>query len=81
MNRQLTPSFIVLVAIILLSQSIFLFLNARKHNHNYWFWGIIGLFQAPMPLLVYLIFIRRKILQKFIRKILSFGRKILREKK
>ncbi|MDP4163203.1 MAG: sigma-Y antisigma factor component [Bacillota bacterium] len=63
MNRHLTPSLIVLLAVILLAQSIFLFLNARKHNHNYWLWGIIGLFQAPIPILLYLIFVR-KILQK-----------------
>lgn len=47
------------VAAILLTQSIFLFLNARKHGHNYWLWGILGLIQAPIPLLVYLIFVRK----------------------
>lgn len=49
----------VFVAVILLSQSIFLFLDARKRGHNYWLWGIIGLIQAPMPLLIYLLFVRR----------------------
>ncbi|HAQ07765.1 MAG TPA: sigma-Y antisigma factor component [Bacillus bacterium] len=47
------------VAAILLTQSIFLFLNARRHGHNYWLWGILGLIQAPIPLLVYLIFVRK----------------------
>ena len=63
MNGDLTQMETVLmltgVAAILLTQSIFLFLNARKHGHNYWLWGILGLIQAPIPLLVYLIFVRK----------------------
>ncbi|WP_153124492.1 sigma-Y antisigma factor component [Peribacillus tepidiphilus] len=47
-----------IVAIILLAQSFFLFFNARKHGHNHWLWGILGLIQAPMPLLIYLLFVR-----------------------
>lgn len=42
-----------IVAIILLIQSIYLFIDARKNGMNYWFWGIIGLIQAPMPLIFY----------------------------
>jgi hypothetical protein len=53
----------ILIVAILLLQSICLFLDARKRNHNYWLWGIVGLIQAPMPTLFYLIFIR-KIFQK-----------------
>ncbi|NHM31784.1 sigma-Y antisigma factor component [Neobacillus terrae] len=59
MNKEMTPGLIVLVAIILLSQSIFLFLDARKRSYNYWLWGIVGLIQAPMPVLFYLIFVRK----------------------
>ena len=63
MNDDLTTMQTVLmlsgVAAILLTQSIFLFLNARKHGHNYWLWGILGLIQSPIPLLVYLIFVRK----------------------
>jgi hypothetical protein len=59
MNKEMTPGLILLVAIILLSQSIFLFLDARKRSHNYWLWGIVGLIQAPMPVLFYLIFVRK----------------------
>jgi hypothetical protein len=47
------------VVIILLAQSIFLFTDARKHGHNYWFWGIVGLIQAPMPILIYMLLIRK----------------------
>ncbi|WP_210364695.1 sigma-Y antisigma factor component [Bacillus sp. REN3] len=59
MKDELALWQITLIAGILLSQSIFLFVNARKHGHNYWLWGILGLIQAPMPLLFYLIFARK----------------------
>ncbi|SDN12048.1 sigma-Y antisigma factor component [Bacillus sp. OK048] len=63
MSEELSLSVIILVVAILLLQSIFLFLDARKRNHNYWLWGIVGLIQAPMPTLFYLVFVR-KIFQK-----------------
>jgi hypothetical protein len=59
MNEELSPFLLAVVATILLAQSIFLFTNARKHGHNHWLWGILGLIQAPMPLLFYLLFIRK----------------------
>ncbi|MGX6442376.1 sigma-Y antisigma factor component [Neobacillus sp. K501] len=59
MNGDLSPTLLILVAAILLTQSIYLFLDARKRNHNYWLWGIVGLIQAPMPTLFYLIFVRK----------------------
>jgi hypothetical protein len=59
MSNELSPAMIIIVAAILLLQSIFLFLDARKRNHNYWLWGIIGLIQAPMPTLFYLLFVRK----------------------
>lgn len=51
---------IVLLAIILLSQGIFLFVDARKRGLHAWFWGIAGLVQFPLPILVYYILIMRK---------------------
>ncbi|MBT2644801.1 sigma-Y antisigma factor component [Bacillus sp. ISL-41] len=59
MNEELSPVLLAVVVLILLVQSIFLFTNARKHGHNYWLWGILGLIQAPMPLLFYLLFARK----------------------
>jgi hypothetical protein len=59
MNGEYSLTVILLVAGILMMQSIFLFLDARKRNHNYWLWGIVGLIQAPMPTLFYLIFVRK----------------------
>jgi hypothetical protein len=59
MTHDLSPAVIILVAAVLLLQSIFLFLDARKRNHNYWLWGIVGLIQAPMPTLFYLLFVRK----------------------
>lgn len=59
MNEEISLPLLLLVGVILLSQSIYLFIDARKHGHNYWVWGIVGLIQAPMPTLFYLIFIRK----------------------
>jgi hypothetical protein len=59
MKAEPSLGLIVFVAILLLSQSLFLFFNAKKHQHNYWLWGILGLIQAPLPTIVYLIFIRK----------------------
>jgi hypothetical protein len=66
MNEKISLIQMIFVAAILLLQSIYLFLDARKRNHNYWLWGIVGLIQAPMPALFYLIFIR-KVFQKRVR--------------
>ncbi|MBA4535632.1 sigma-Y antisigma factor component [Bacillus aquiflavi] len=60
MNKELPPVVIVLVIIVLLAQSLYLFFDARKNGHNYWLWGILGLIQAPTPLLIYFLFIRKK---------------------
>jgi hypothetical protein len=59
MNGGHSITLIIFVAAILLTQSIYLFLDARKRNHNYWLWGIVGLIQAPIPTLFYLIFVRK----------------------
>ncbi|MFE4522097.1 sigma-Y antisigma factor component [Cytobacillus firmus] len=62
-SEEISLPLLIIVGVILIAQSMFLFLDARKHGHNYWLWGIIGLIQAPMPALFYLIFVR-KIWQK-----------------
>lgn len=59
MNDEISIPLLIVIAIFLLSQSIFLFTNARKYGHNYWLWGIVGLIQVPMPTLVYLVFVRK----------------------
>lgn len=59
MTEEISIPLLIVVAVILISQSIFLFLDARKHGHNYWLWGIIGLIQAPVPTLIYLIFVKK----------------------
>lgn len=55
---------IPIAVIILIAQSTWLFLDARKRGHNYWLWGIVGLIQAPMPTLFYLIFVRKAFRRK-----------------
>jgi hypothetical protein len=59
MTHEISLWGFIAIGLILLTQSTFLFIDARKHGHNYWFWGIIGLIQAPMPTLFYLLFARR----------------------
>ncbi|PPA68459.1 hypothetical protein [Jeotgalibacillus proteolyticus] len=49
---------IVLLAAILLAQSIYLFIDARKNGHARWFWGVWGMLQTPMPILSYLLWSR-----------------------
>ncbi|MGE5702040.1 MAG: sigma-Y antisigma factor component [Clostridia bacterium] len=49
----------ILLAIIMFSQSTWLFLDARKYGHKKWLWGLVGLIQFPMPLLVYLLFVKK----------------------
>lgn len=49
----------IVVVILLLSQSTWMFLDAKKYGHNYWLWGILGLIQFPTYLVIYLIFARK----------------------
>ncbi|MFC5735818.1 sigma-Y antisigma factor component [Cytobacillus gottheilii] len=62
MNTEVEHSLPVIIcaAVILICQSVFLFRDARKNGHNYWFWGVIGMIQAPVPLLVYIFFIKKQ---------------------
>lgn len=43
--------------LIVLAQGIFLFIDAKKRNRMAWVWGIVGLIQAPMPLICYYFFV------------------------
>ena len=51
---------ILLVAIILLCQGTWIFIDARKRNEIAWLWGLLGLVNCPTSLLVYLLVTRRK---------------------
>ncbi|MGG3572593.1 transcriptional regulator [Bacillus gobiensis] len=50
---------ILLVAPILLTQSIFLFLDAKKKGAYAWFWGLWALIQFPWPSIFYYFFVVR----------------------
>jgi hypothetical protein len=50
---------ILLVAPILLTQGILLFIDAKKKGAYSWFWGIWGLIQFPLPSLFYYFFVIR----------------------
>jgi hypothetical protein len=49
----------MLVGLLLLSQSIWLFRDAQKRSAYPWLWGLWGLIQFPTPLVVYLIIVRK----------------------
>lgn len=43
------------VALLLLGQGTWLFLDARQRGARAWFWGLWGFIQFPMPTVVYLL--------------------------
>jgi len=49
----------VLLGVLLLSESTWLFRNAQKHSKYPWLWGLWGLTSFPTPLVVYLIVVRK----------------------
>lgn len=59
------PIFIwIAIALLLITQSTWMFIDARKHGHNHWLWGTLGLIQFPSYLLIYLIFVRKIFISK-----------------
>lgn len=57
----------ILIAILLLAQGTWLFIDARKHTRYYWFWGLWGLIYFPLPLILYALIVRkmhRRLFQK-----------------
>lgn len=49
----------LLIAILLLSQGLFLFVDAKRRDGHAWLWGIAGLIQFPWPLIIYYYFVWR----------------------
>ncbi|WP_410772291.1 hypothetical protein [Fontibacillus sp. BL9] len=47
----------VLLAVMLLTQGMWIFRDARKRGKGKWawFWGLWGIFNVPTPLIVYLL--------------------------
>lgn len=56
---SIPPIFFVFIALLLICQSSWMFLDARKRGHNAWLWGFLGLIQFPTYLFIYLIFARK----------------------
>lgn len=50
---------VLAVSAVLLIQGTWLFMDARTYSRWPWLWGLWGLIQAPLPLLVYLLFVRK----------------------
>lgn len=57
------PITIVLLAIVLITQGTWVFLDARKRGENYWLWGLFCLFSTPVNPLIYLLVTRMKKIQ------------------
>lgn len=49
----------VVIAFILICQGSWMFWDARKRGYNAWLWGLLGLIQFPIYLIIYLIFVRK----------------------
>ncbi|MFK3959997.1 transcriptional regulator [Guptibacillus hwajinpoensis] len=49
--------FVPILILLLLTQSMLLFIDAKKKGSYPWVWGIWGLIQLPMPTLFYLLFV------------------------
>ncbi|MDP4549666.1 transcriptional regulator [Alkalihalobacillus macyae] len=49
--------FIPILILLLLTQSMVLFVDAKKKGSYPWLWGIWGLIQFPMPTIFYLLFV------------------------
>lgn len=61
----------ILLATLLFSQGLWLFLDSRKRNANRWFWGLWGLIQFPTPLLAYLLLHYKTMSKKQLKVLLS----------
>ncbi|KAF1677820.1 sigma Y negative regulator YxlD [Bacillus mexicanus] len=55
---------VVVAYLIVLAQGIFLFIDAKKRDRMAWVWGIVGLIQAPMPIICYYFFVIKPDRQK-----------------
>lgn len=51
---------LVLVFIILITQSITLFTKAKKRNRSAWLWGLLGMIQFPWPSIFFYFLVVRK---------------------
>ncbi|WP_110931390.1 hypothetical protein [Paenibacillus bouchesdurhonensis] len=45
----------ILVALLLLVQGTWMFIDARKRGRRAWFWGLWGVINCPTSLIVYLL--------------------------
>jgi hypothetical protein len=60
MNYVPRPMEIVLIAVILLGQATWIFIDAGKRGERRLLWGLFGLLSCPSSLIVYLLVTRRK---------------------
>lgn len=59
MSKVKTALLVIGVAVILITQASWIFLDARKRKEKrYWLWGLFGLMNCPQSLIVYLVVTR-----------------------
>lgn len=59
MNATDLPVYVwILLAVVLLSQGSWIFMDASKRGENKWLWGLYGLTSVPSSLIVYLLVTR-----------------------
>ncbi|MFD3262018.1 hypothetical protein ACE3MQ_25785 [Paenibacillus lentus] len=46
---------LILVALLVLAQGTWMFIDARKRGRRAWIWGLWGALSCPSPLIVYLL--------------------------
>ncbi|MGI6113289.1 MAG: zinc ribbon domain-containing protein [Mahellales bacterium] len=51
---------IPIVIALLIIQAAWIFVDAKKKGENHWLWGLFGLINVPMSLIIYLIVTRNK---------------------
>ena len=61
----------IILAVILFSQGVWLFLDSRKRGVKKWFWGLYGLIQFPTPILIYLLIHHKSMNVKLLRVLLT----------
>lgn len=48
----------IVIGAVMLCQGTWLFVDARKRGASAWFWGLWGLVQFPLPLVLYWLVVR-----------------------
>ncbi|WP_440112621.1 sigmaY antisigma factor component [Paenibacillus sp. QZ-Y1] len=51
--HEISPIWLVVIAVLLLIQGTWIFQDARRRGHFPWIWGLWGITGFPTPLVIY----------------------------